>query len=99
MYDPSADRWMSLAPLPEGRHHLMPPPMPAGYMLRRPRSVLIDACSVAWAYDPASIDGPLSPMPEPRLAGAAVSSCNYLRCRRGRRHSRSMRYDPQQIAG
>ena len=47
MYDPSADRWMSLAPLPEGRHHLMAAAH-AGrvYAFGGARSASIDACSV-----------------------------------------------------
>ena len=55
------------------------PCRPGICLRRRLLRLPIDACSVCLGLDPASDRwSELSPMPEPRLAGAAVSLGNYL---------------------
>lgn len=100
-YDPVADTWTTLAPLPEGRHHFMFAAFdgklytfggsPAGSFAKW------EAQDNVWVYDPAtdSWDTDLTPLPEPRLAGAAVAHDNYIYVVGGTGGSRALlRYDP-----
>ena len=81
VYDPVSDAWASLAPMLEGRHHLMATAhqgkiyaFGGGRSLqdRRPTNT-------AWVYDPAvNAWDELANMPERRIAGAAVSLGDYI---------------------
>ncbi|HLA98647.1 MAG TPA: kelch repeat-containing protein [Anaerolineales bacterium] len=102
-YDPLTDTWQSLPLLPDGRHHLMAAAHGGGVTAGRiyifgGASSLIDwrASDTAWAYDPASQEWhELARMPEPRLAGAAVSLGDYLYVVGGAGGSNALlRYDP-----
>lgn len=81
-YDPGADAWQTLAPLPEGRHHLMAAAHPNTarvYVFGGAGAPGWAPTSTAWAYDPESDAwSSLAPMPEARLAGAAVTLGNHL---------------------
>ena len=79
VYDPATDQWKSLAPMPEGRHHLM-------LAVYRGKIYafggFIDPWitqSNAWVYDPSADRWTvLKPMPAPRTAGAAVTLGDYI---------------------
>ena len=74
-YDIALDRWTRLAPMPEGRHHLMAAAHQGTlYVFGGSVAVGWSASASAWRYDPASDAWEeLTDMPEPRMAGAAVT--------------------------
>ncbi len=74
-YDIADDRWARLAPMPEGRHHLMAAASQGQlYVFGGSVAVGWTASASAWRYDPASEAWEeLTDMPEPRMAGAAVA--------------------------
>jgi hypothetical protein len=74
-YQPGADQWQSLAPMPGGRHHLMAAAYQGQlYIFGGAEAPDWGPTSTVWRYEP-SADGwqELGPMPEARLAGAAVT--------------------------
>ena len=79
-YDPRADTWTGLAPLPEGRHH----GMLAAYQRRLyffggATEGGFDARMEAWRYAPAAdVWERIADLPEPRLGGAAVALDNQI---------------------
>jgi len=74
-YDIALDRWTRLAPMPEGRHHLMAAAHQGQlYVFGGSVAVGWSASASAWRYHPASDAWEeLADMPEPRMAGAAVT--------------------------
>jgi len=96
-YDPAADAWRTLAPMPEGRHHLMAAAH-AGklYVFGGARGAAWEPTATTWVYDPAADAwSELAPMPEARTAGAAVALDAYLYVVGGAGGSQALlRYDP-----
>lgn len=79
-YDIVLDNWTRLAPMPEGRHHLMAAAH-QGELYAFGGSVAVgwSASASAWRYDPASDAwDELTDMPEPRMAGAAVTIAEFI---------------------
>jgi N-acetylneuraminic acid mutarotase len=79
VYDPATDQWKPLAPMPEGRHHIM-------MAVYRGKIYAFGGFldpwitqSNTWVYDPASDHWQvLKPMPAPRTAGAAVTLGDFI---------------------
>jgi N-acetylneuraminic acid mutarotase len=74
-YDPATDRWIDLARLPVGLHHLMTAASGGNvYVFGGGAAGTWNPSATALAYDPA-LDAwrSLTPMPEPRMSGAAVA--------------------------
>lgn len=98
-YEPTSQSWQAFDTLPEGRHHLMA----AGYrgklyLFGGARSLSDWAPTAsAWVYDPVERRwAELAPMPEKRLAGAAVVLDEYIYIVGGRGGSSALlRFDPQ----
>jgi N-acetylneuraminic acid mutarotase len=96
-YDPVADRWQELAPLPDGRHHLMTVAHDGHvYALGGGQGLSFGAMNNAWRYDPDRDEWTaVAPLPEPRLAGAAVSLGDYIYLVGGTGGTDALlRYDP-----
>jgi N-acetylneuraminic acid mutarotase len=96
-YDPAADAWTTLKPMPEGRHHLMVAAHKGLlYVFGGAQAGGWQSSNTAWAYDPAADTWKtLAAMPEPRVAGAAVSLGDYLYVVGGTGGSQALlRYDP-----
>ena len=74
-YDPAANRWIDLAPLPGVRHHLMAAALNGKvYIFGGGAAGTWNPSSTAHAYDPAANAwAELAPMPEARMSGAAVA--------------------------
>ena len=74
-YDPAQDKWIDLAPLPTGRHHLMAAVFDGKvYVFGGAAAGAWDPTSTVFGYDPAlNTWTALTPMPEPRTSGAAVA--------------------------
>jgi N-acetylneuraminic acid mutarotase len=75
VYDPAADAWRDLAPLPEGRHHLAAAALGGHvYVFGGAAGGGWNPTRTAFAYDPASDAWKrLADMPEGRVGGAAVA--------------------------
>jgi N-acetylneuraminic acid mutarotase len=74
-YDPRADQWQTLAPMPGGRHHLMTS-VHGGqlYIFGGAEAPGWTPTNTVWRYDPATNSwAALAQMPEARSAGAAVT--------------------------
>ena len=96
-YDPIADEWQELAPLPDGRHHLMTVAHDGTiYAFGGGQGLSFGAMNNAWRYDPATDEWTgIAPLPEPRLAGAAVSLGDYIYLVGGTGGTDALlRYDP-----
>ena len=74
-YDPGAELWIDLAPLPEGRHHLMAAAANGKiYVFGGAAAGSWEPTATAFVYDPSTATwGKLASMPEPRLSGVAVT--------------------------
>ncbi len=76
-YDPASDEWRDLAPLPAGRHHLMAAALDSTgsvYVFGGGAAGVWSPTTTAWAYAPAlNAWTEIAPLPEPRMAGAAVA--------------------------
>ena len=74
-YDPLDDAWQTLAPMPDGRHHLMATAFNDSlYIIGGAIAGSWNPGDTVWRYDPpANTWTELPPMPESRLAGAAVT--------------------------
>jgi N-acetylneuraminic acid mutarotase len=97
VYDPAADTWKTLKPMPDGRHHLMVAARKGLlYVFGGAQAGGWQSSDTAWVYDPAADAwSALAPMPEPRVAGAAVSLGDYLYIVGGTGGSQALlRYDP-----
>ena len=100
-YDPAVDRWRSLAPMPEPRHHLMLTTYHGKIYVFGGFIAPWITQSNAWVYDPAANQWTvLKDMPAPRTAGAAVTLGNYIYLVGGTTSHGSLvlptwRYDPE----
>ncbi len=94
-YDIAAGKWLTLAPLPEARHHLMSVAYEGSIYVFGGAGPETPANN-AWRYDPASDSwSTLAPMPEERIAGAAVALDGYLYVVGGQGGTAALlRYDP-----
>lgn len=74
-YDPGAELWIDLAPLPEGRHHLMTAAVNGKiYVFGGAAADSGDATATTFVYDPSTATwSEAASMPEPRLSGVAVT--------------------------
>lgn len=74
-YDIAQDSWKRLAPIPEGRHHLMATALEGRlYVIGGSVSLGWSPTSTVWKYDPASDAWEQqAEMPEERMSGAAVT--------------------------
>jgi N-acetylneuraminic acid mutarotase len=74
-YDPERDAWLDLAPLPEGRHHLMAAAHGGQvYVFGGAAAGGWTPTATTFVYDPASDSWTeAAPMPEARMSGAAVA--------------------------
>jgi N-acetylneuraminic acid mutarotase len=94
---PVRQSWVTLAPMPEGRNHLMTAAHGGYvYVFGGGRENTFEATDTAWRYDPVSDTwSVLSNMPEPRFAGAAVALGDYLYVVGGEGGTQALlRYDP-----
>ena len=79
VFDPAADQWRSLAPMPEPRHHMMLTTYHGKIYVFGGFIDLWITQSNTWVYDPAGDHWTvLKPMPAPRTAGAAVTLGDYI---------------------
>ncbi|MGH2525097.1 MAG: kelch repeat-containing protein, partial [Anaerolineales bacterium] len=78
-YDPAADVWRTLAPMPQPRHHLMAVAHNGKLYIFGGAQGGFSPTATAWVYDPAADAwADLAPLPEPRMSGAAVALGDYL---------------------
>lgn len=105
VFDPVADSWQSLARLPEPRHHLMVAAYGAAaydgqiYIFGGAPSVTVwTPQNTVWSYDPAAGTWVArAPMPEARIAGAAVTVDGYIYIVGGAGGTNALlRYDPSE---
>jgi N-acetylneuraminic acid mutarotase len=97
VYDPQKDEWRKLAPLPDGRHHLMTAALNGRVYVFGGALANWTPTNTTWVYDPKT-DGwqTLQPMPERRRAGAAVALGDYLYVIGGEGGTQALlRYDPK----
>jgi N-acetylneuraminic acid mutarotase len=94
-YDIASGKWLTLAPMPEARHHLMCAAHEGAIYVFGGGGPDTPANNV-WRYDPATDSWTaLAPMPEERNAGAAVALDGYLYVVGGQGGTEALlRYDP-----
>ncbi len=96
-YDPAADNWTSLAPMPEPAHHMMVTGHGGKvYVLGGARSMAWQAVATVFVYDPATSEWTAAgPMPERRMGGEAVSLGDFIYLVGGTGGTTAMlRYEP-----
>jgi N-acetylneuraminic acid mutarotase len=99
-YDPVANSWHKVANMPGGRHHLMTTAYNGKVYVFGGTNISGSTwipVNTSWAYDPTTNKwSTLAPMPESRLAGAAVTMDNYIYIVGGVGGTQDLlRYDPQ----
>jgi len=110
MYDVANDEWLSMAPLPQPRHHGMAAAYNGKiYYFGGSPSASLGGMAEAWAYDPAlDVWEAIAPLPIHRSAGFAVVYNDYIYIVGGvgfshgshgdeaDDHGETLRYDPAQ---
>ncbi len=79
-YDPGAELWIDLAPLPEGRHHLMAAAAENKiYVFGGAAADSWEPTNTTFVYDPSTATwSEAASLPEPRLSGVAVTLNNKI---------------------